>query len=113
MNAQSTGTISLRSCNPLDMPLIDPNYLDNPYDLEAFTAAIRFERKLMATEIMQRHYKEPICAPTSDSDEDIQVRGVISHRVVVLLTFVFKGIHPSYSWTSMAYINNREDGKAI
>ena len=41
MNCQSLGRVSLRSNNPLDMPLIDPNLLSHPYDLQVATEAIR------------------------------------------------------------------------
>ena len=33
---KSVGTLSLKSADPLDHPLIDPNYLSHPDDFEAF-----------------------------------------------------------------------------
>ena len=34
LHPKSRGTIRLKSNNPFDPPLIDPNYLDNPDDLK-------------------------------------------------------------------------------
>jgi choline dehydrogenase-like flavoprotein len=73
MNPQSTGSITLRSKNPLDQPIIDPGYLTHPYDMHAMVAAVRADRKLMKTKIMSQHYKGLIMAPKSDSDEDVIV----------------------------------------
>ncbi len=33
---KSVGTVTLKSADPLDHPLIDPNYLSHPDDFEAF-----------------------------------------------------------------------------
>lgn len=35
LHPKSRGTIQLQSSDPLDPPLIDPNYLDHPDDLKA------------------------------------------------------------------------------
>lgn len=36
LHPQSKGTIRLQSTDPLDPPLIDPNYLDHPDDITNF-----------------------------------------------------------------------------
>lgn len=74
MNPQSTGSVTLRSKNPLDRPIIDPGYFTHPYDMHSMMAALRADRKLMETKIMNQHYKGLIMAPRSDSDEDVMVR---------------------------------------
>lgn len=74
MNPQSTGSVTLRSKNPLDRPIIDPGYFTHPYDMHSMMAAVRADRKLMETKIMSQHYKGLIMAPRSDSDEDVMVR---------------------------------------
>ncbi|GBN22385.1 hypothetical protein AVEN_226187-1, partial [Araneus ventricosus] len=35
LHPKSRGTVRLQSTNPYDPPLIDPNYLDDPSDIEA------------------------------------------------------------------------------
>jgi choline dehydrogenase len=44
----SRGQLMLASPDPLDQPVIDPNYLCNPADLVGFAAGFRFLRKLFA-----------------------------------------------------------------
>ena len=44
----SRGTITLRSPEPSDKPLIDPNYLDHPNDVRVILAAARLGRKIAA-----------------------------------------------------------------
>jgi choline dehydrogenase len=73
MNSASTGSITLRSKDPTIQPLIDPNFLSNPYDKVTMIAAVRAEMRLMATNKMKEHYIGPIFGPKSDSDEDIMV----------------------------------------
>jgi choline dehydrogenase len=51
LESRSTGSISLRSPNPLDKPVIAPNYLSDPEgeDLQAMVAGVRIAQKLYAT----------------------------------------------------------------
>ncbi|KAH8822084.1 hypothetical protein F5884DRAFT_769918 [Xylogone sp. PMI_703] len=84
MNPQSTGEVTLKSNDPSEPPLIDPKYLSNPYDRATLIAAVKAERQLMSTKTMQSHFKGPITAPASESDEDIlafiqQVGGPLWH----------------------------------
>ncbi len=44
----SRGRITLASADPLDQPLIDPNYLADPRDLTQFIAGIRMARRILA-----------------------------------------------------------------
>ena len=73
MNPQSKGTISLQCNNPLDPPLVDPAYLQHPYDKDTLVAAIKAENRLMKTNAMRQHYKSPINAPAGESDAGIEV----------------------------------------
>ena len=73
MNAASRGSVTLRSKDPTVKPLIDPNFLSNPYDKVTMIAAIRAEMRLMTTDTMKEHYVGPIYGPKSDSDADITV----------------------------------------
>lgn len=73
MNSQSRGDIKLESSNPKDLPLINPNYFGNKYDLVNLKEALKVALKLMKTPTMKERYIQPILAPNSDSDEDLIV----------------------------------------
>ncbi|WND02662.1 choline dehydrogenase [Temperatibacter marinus] len=47
LRPRSTGTISLKSSDPHDHALIDPNYLADPYDLEIARAGARMSAKVL------------------------------------------------------------------
>ena len=51
---RSRGTVRLKSGDPRDMPLIDPNYWADPYDRQMSLDGLR-----MAREIMRQHALEP------------------------------------------------------
>jgi len=44
---KSKGKITLRSKNPFEPPLIQPNYLTNPQDLETLLAAVKISRQIL------------------------------------------------------------------
>jgi choline dehydrogenase-like flavoprotein len=50
LRPRSRGSIRLRSANPADEPLIDPNYLDDPYDRAMALKSVRIIRELLKQE---------------------------------------------------------------
>jgi choline dehydrogenase-like flavoprotein len=46
----------LRSADPSDHPIVDPNYLDNPHDLEALSHGLRMARDLLKSSPLS-HWK--------------------------------------------------------
>jgi len=48
LRPRSRGTIRLRSADPSDVPIIDPNYLAEPYDLDMAVAGVELMRDVMA-----------------------------------------------------------------
>ena len=48
LRPQSRGRIDIRSVNPADAPLIQPNYLSHPQDLRVAADAIRLTRRIVA-----------------------------------------------------------------
>ncbi len=48
MRPRSRGTVRLRSADPADAPLIDPNYWSDPYDLEISLRGLELGREIMA-----------------------------------------------------------------
>jgi choline dehydrogenase-like flavoprotein len=61
------GRLSLASADPADLPIIDPQVLEHPKDIERMVAAMRFVQKLMATEPLSRFCGELI-SPGPDED---------------------------------------------
>ena len=53
LRPKSRGRIDIRSANPDDAPLIDPNYLSHPDDLKVAADAIRLTRKIVANPALQ------------------------------------------------------------
>ncbi|EKV11935.1 Glucose dehydrogenase, putative [Penicillium digitatum] len=50
----SHGRIYINSSNPMDFPVIDPNYLDNPADSEILLAGIKLARQIGETSPMSK-----------------------------------------------------------
>lgn len=72
MNPQSRGSITLRSANPEDKPVIDVAYLQHPYDRRILKEAIRETwTKVYENPDVKRHIKGKLYGPDSLSDEHI------------------------------------------
>jgi choline dehydrogenase len=69
---KSVGRISLAAVNPLDKPRIDPNYLDDPYDVRAMVAGIRWNRRILAARAFADVLGEELTPGiVAQSDEEI------------------------------------------
>ena len=67
----SKGTVHIASRNISDKPLINPNYLSHPYDLEAATHLAKYLRKIASTASMSEvwtHEYEPGSHVQTDED---------------------------------------------
>lgn len=71
MNPQSKGSVSISSADPNDPPVIDPNYLANPFDRAALKEATKETFRILDAPYLKRYIKHPILAPSSANDEDI------------------------------------------
>lgn len=54
LRPKSRGTVRLKSNNPFDKPIIDPNYLVEQHDVELLVEGIVIIQKLISTSAMQR-----------------------------------------------------------
>ena len=83
----SRGRIDIRSANPDDAPLIDPNYLSDPQDLRVAAQAIRITRKIVqAPALAAFSPKEYLPGPDLQSEEQLheaagQIGTTIFHPV--------------------------------
>lgn len=84
---KSRGRVSLRSADPMDMPVVNPAYLTHPYDLALQIEGLRAARRIAAAEPLKELISpemSPGAASDSDAALEIAVRstsGCIWHPV--------------------------------
>ena len=72
LRPKGRGTIRLRSTNPLDQPLIQPNYLEHNEDLQSFIDGVKFIRRLTKTDAFAGYVKHELLPGVNvPSDEEI------------------------------------------
>ena len=69
LQPRSRGDVKLRSSDPQDLPLINPNYLDHPDDLKLQVDALRYARQVMAVRPMSDTIKREIMPGANVDDE--------------------------------------------
>ncbi len=72
LQPKARGTVRLRSANPADLPLVNPNYLGHEEDIRQEIAGLRFARDVLAAAPMEKHIKlEIFPGPSHISDDDL------------------------------------------
>ncbi|HEU0084084.1 MAG TPA: GMC family oxidoreductase N-terminal domain-containing protein, partial [Bradyrhizobium sp.] len=79
LRPNSRGHVGLRSADPMQAPLIDPNFFGEPDDLESMVAGYKTTRRLMETPAMKALQKKDMFTANVRSDDDI--RAVLRARV--------------------------------
>ena len=70
---RSRGTIRLKSADPFEAPLIDPNYFADPYDRRTMVAGLRLAREIMAQPAFRPYYGAEIAPGAGvESDADLE-----------------------------------------
>ncbi|KAJ7651466.1 alcohol oxidase [Mycena polygramma] len=80
-HAFSRGSVHVASSGPLNAPVIDPGTLDNEWDMNVLVQAIKFARRLTATEGMKASViKEVVPGAAVQTDEDLKsyIRKIIT-----------------------------------
>ncbi|WP_415402944.1 GMC family oxidoreductase [Tateyamaria sp. SN3-11] len=71
LRPRSRGTVRLRSDNPADMPLIDPNYLSDPYDREMSIRGLKLVQDILSQDALKPYIvAERLPGPDVKTDED-------------------------------------------
>lgn len=78
---KSRGQLLLRSPNPLDKPVVDPNYLDDPADVAAITGGMRQILRAVESppfsDLVQR-VETPVSLSMSDAEFEHHLRATVS-----------------------------------
>jgi choline dehydrogenase-like flavoprotein len=70
LRPRSRGTVRLASADPAAMPLIDPNYWDDPYDRECALKGLRIAREILRQPALKPFVlAERLPGPQVESDE--------------------------------------------
>ena len=73
MNPEARGDIKLRSSNPLDLPLINPNFFSNKKDLDLMLDSLKFSRSVIETHPLKDIViSEVLPGNNIKSDDDIK-----------------------------------------
>ncbi|KAF9443489.1 GMC oxidoreductase [Macrolepiota fuliginosa MF-IS2] len=73
----SRGSISLNSSNPLDAPLINPNFFSHPFDILAFLEAFRGAQRFVSAPVLKDAITgvlEPYTGATTDAEIENTIR---------------------------------------
>jgi len=69
---ESSGYVRLRSADPFEMPIIQPNYLDSEIDRAVVLAGMKTVRRILKTKAMEPYYDgEDFPGEQVQSDEDL------------------------------------------
>jgi len=79
LRPKSRGRVALHSADPMQAPLIDPNFLDEADDLEAMVAGYQTTRRLMEAPALRALQKKDMFTENIRTDDDI--RAILRARV--------------------------------
>jgi len=69
----SRGTVTLRSADPADNPVVDPNYLSAPEDVKVLVEAVKLARQIASTNAFSTFGKaEMVPGPDASTDEALE-----------------------------------------
>ncbi|KAL8720282.1 MAG: hypothetical protein Q9181_007933 [Wetmoreana brouardii] len=83
MNLQSRGSITLRSKNPADTPIVDPNFLHEDFDKRVAIEAVREAMTFLECPTLKESHVRFAAEPESMSDEDILVKTAFVRKTAV------------------------------
>jgi choline dehydrogenase-like flavoprotein len=72
MRPVSRGEVRLASANPVDAPLIDPNFMADPVDVKKMIECVKIGRKIMESKAFRPYVSRPY-APLADVKTDEQI----------------------------------------
>lgn len=87
LRPRSTGTVRLRSADPARPPVVDPNYLDDDYDVEMSVEGLLQSREIMSQPSLSRlirreHYPGAAVSTREDCIRQIRTQGRTAYHHV-------------------------------
>jgi choline dehydrogenase len=80
---ESRGSVTLRSADPLDRPLIDPAYLADERDMDALLAGCRLARRFAETEPLAQYIvDEAFPGKQAQTDDEMRAHIRLSGRTI-------------------------------
>lgn len=79
----SRGELTLKNSNPLSTPLMNPNYLSDPRDLEALVKGVKIARDIMTNSFATQHFDYEI-SPGAKVRTDKDIRNFIRGKAETL-----------------------------
>ncbi len=58
LRPRARGAVRLRSARPEDLPIVDPNFLGDPYDLQTSTEGVKLSREIFRQSALGRHIRK-------------------------------------------------------
>jgi choline dehydrogenase len=86
LRPRSRGSLKLRSADPLEQPVIDPNYLSEEADIQELREAFSIARNILAQPAFAR-YRGPEMAPSDSARAPAEIDGFIRN-------FAWSAYHP-------------------
>lgn len=83
LHPESVGSIRLRSPDPLDAPIIQPNYLDREIDLQVLISGIKLSRQILEASAFDR-FRDREVLPGSVVQQDEQIAAYIRQSAQTL-----------------------------
>ena len=77
MGAQSSGTVTLRSKDPKDPPLVDPRFLSHPFDRRVAIECVRDALDFLDQPFLAQNRERLAKGPKGLSDDEILVRSFL------------------------------------
>lgn len=98
MALRSRGTVTIKSADTADLPIVDPNWLTDPVDREVAVAGFKRARELFSTKAVKAVLADPVehsPGPAVETDEQIldTIRKTLSAFFYVFITYKMKKIN--------------------
>lgn len=104
-NNLSKGTLTLRSKNPRDLPVINPRFLDDPYDKRIAIETVREAMKVASTGAYESVIEEMVHGPGNKSN----VADAVNVDDETILEFVRENLGQGYHFMATCKMGSKND----